>query len=214
MATSTEPLTGTAIDFFESVYADAGGDPSRVPWASRHASTALINWLNAVAPSLVRCGGRVAVAGCGLGADARELIRRGYDVTAFDSSPTAVSWARRLDPGHPHCYVVADLFDPPPRWRHRHELVVDVNNLQYLAPDEHADAIRAAGELVAPHGHLLVVCRGGPDGRQPAGGPPWPVSREALDRDAALAGLVAVGEPSCFTDDENVPRIRGLFRRG
>ena len=99
MTTTTEPLA-TTVDYFESVYAEAAGDASRIPWASRQPSQALVNWLNAVAPGLIRCGARVAIAGCGLGADAREVIRRGYEVTAFDCSQTAVGWARQLDPDH------------------------------------------------------------------------------------------------------------------
>ena len=161
------------MDYFESVYAEAAGDAGRVPWASPHPSKALVNWLNAVAPTLIRCGARVAVVGCGLGADAREVIRRGFDVTAFDCSATAITWARSLDPDHADCYVQADLFEPPGRWVRRFDLVIDINNIQALQPHLHRDAVAALSRLVAPHGYLLVICRGA---ARPADdeGPPWP----------------------------------------
>ena len=87
---TTTAVAPVSVADYESVYADALGDPGRIPWPSRRASPAVVNWLNAAAPTLVRCGARVAVAGCGLGHDAREVIRRGYEVTAFDISAAAI----------------------------------------------------------------------------------------------------------------------------
>lgn len=212
MSTTTEPVATTA-DYFESVYAEACGDRSRVPWASRRPSTALVNWLNAVAPSLVRCGARVAVVGCGLGDDAREVIRRGYEVTAFDCSPTAVEWARGLDPTHSESYTQADLFDPPARWCHRFDLVVEINNLQYVSPARQKDAVQALTRFMSPHGHLLVVCRGADAPAAHDAGPPWPLTERQLAEATRAAGLVAAQPVCCFTDDEDVKRLRGLFRR-
>ncbi len=212
MSITTEPLA-TTVDYFESVYAEAGGDRSRIPWASRQPSTAMVNWLNAVAPSLVRCGSRVAVVGCGLGDDAREVIRRGYEVTAFDWSPTAVEWARGLDPTHSESYTQADLFEPPSRWGHRFDLVVEINNLQYVPPAAQVRTVKALSKFVAPHGHLLVVCRGADEPAAHDEGPPWPLTERQLVEAASEAGLVADQSMCCFTDDEDVRRLRGLFRR-
>lgn len=213
MTTTTEPLA-TTVDYFESVYAEAAGDASRVPWASPHPSKALVNWLNAVAPTLVRCGGRVAIVGCGLGADAREVIRRGFEVTAFDCSGTAVDWARRLDPSHADSYVQADLFEPPGRWVRRFDLVIDINNIQALQPDFRRDAVSALSRLVAPHGHLLVICRGAAHAAGDDQGPPWPLTEDELRQATSEAGLSPLGQVCCFADDQDVPRIRAVFRRG
>ena len=95
MTTPYSPLgtttdLGSAIDidatWFDSFYdvASQKNDATAVPWVHDHPNRAMVNWLNAVAPSLVRCGARVAVVACALGDDAAELVRRGYDVTAFD----------------------------------------------------------------------------------------------------------------------------------
>ncbi|MHC4946766.1 MAG: class I SAM-dependent methyltransferase [Planctomycetota bacterium] len=211
---TTQPLTPTT-DYFESIYVEAHGDRTRIPWADGRPSPALVNWLNAVAPSLVRCGSRVAVVGCGLGDDAREIIRRGYDVTAFDCSHTAVDWARRLDPINADAYLEADLFDPPARWRHRFDLVVEINTLQSLAPDRHLGAMSAIADLVAPHGHLLVIARAGERPAAIEDGPPWPLTEAALVEAAGLAGLAPHGPACVFEDDEDPPvlRLRAAFRR-
>lgn len=212
MTTTTEPLA-TTVDYFESVYAEAAGDASRIPWARSHPSPALVNWLNAVAPTLVRCGGRVAIVGCGLGDDAREVIRRGYDVTAFDCSSTAIRWATSLDPDHTASYVQADLFDPPARWVHRFDLVIETNNLQFLVPDQHREAIGKLAALVSPHGHLLVICRGCDQPAGLDGGPPWPLTEQELMAAAREAGIAPCGPVSSFTDDGGIARIRAVFRR-
>ena len=211
---TTIAVAPALADYFESVYTEAGGDSNRIPWPSRRASPALVNWLNAMAPSLVRCGARVAVAGCGLGHDAREVIRRGYEVLAFDFSAAAVRWARSLDPDHVNCYVQADLFKAPARWMRRFDLVVDSNNLNYFAPGAQHEALAALSKLLAPHGLLLVVCAGARDADADAEeGPPWPLSEQQLREAAAMSGLAAQGPISCFADDENQTRLRAVFRR-
>lgn len=208
------PVTGPDTEWFESVYASAIGERTAIPWADGRPSPALVNWLNVVAPSLIRCGARVAVVGCGLGDDARELMRRGYEVTAFDWSPTAITWAQRLDPDNGDCYHVADLFDTPARWRHRFDLVVEINTIQSLDPSCHGGAMAAIAELVSAHGHLLVVCRHA-SSAPAAGGPPWPMDERELEEIARGAGLTAGGPIAAFLDDEDPPvaRMRAVFGR-
>jgi SAM-dependent methyltransferase len=209
---ATQAARGTAAEF-EAMYASAEGNPALIPWAELRPHPALVNWLNAVAPSIVRCGARVAVVGCGLGDDARELSKRGYEVTAFDCSPTAIEWAKRIDPGQAAIFTVADLFDAPGRWRRRFDLVVEVNTIQSLPPRKRAEAMRAIAEMLAAHGLLLVVCQAA---EAPVGadeGPPWPLTRAELESAAASAGL-APADPVCsFEDAEGVPLMRALLRR-
>ena len=60
---------------------------------------------------------------------------------------------------------------------------------------------------------MLVVCRGADE---PAGydaGPPWPLTEDQLVAAAAAAGLTPDLGVCCFSDDENIKRIRALFRR-
>ncbi len=205
------------VEYFESVYREAHGDRARVRWSDGVPSPALVAWLNAVAPSLVRSGSRVAVVGCGLGEDARELLARGYEVTAFDIAPTAIEWSRQLDPRNDSCYHEADLFELPARWRGRFELIVEVNTLQSLTPDQRGDAMKALRELLPPNGRLLVICRAADaqDEDLLDQGPPWPLTQADLLNAAAEASLAPVGDVDSFMDDEVPPkhRLRALFKR-
>ncbi len=212
----TTQLTGTAVEDFEAIYAEAARDHARVPWARRRPHPALVNWLNAVAPSLVRCGARVAVVGCGLGDDARELMSRGYEVTAFDCSETAVEWAKEIDPGVADSFHVADLTDLPLRWRHRFDLVVEINTIQALPPDRREATCRHIKDLLSPHGYLLVICRGASEPVAPDDGPPWALTEDELAVVTTEAGLVVQGSVTTFLDNEVPPvmRMRGLYKRG
>jgi SAM-dependent methyltransferase len=204
-----------SAEAFEAIYADANGDPALVPWADGRPHPALVTWLNVVAPTLVRCGARVGVVGCGLGDDARELHRRGYDVTAFDCSSTAIEWARGLDPEHTGSYHVADLFHLPPRWRRRFDLVVEVNTIQSLLPERRCETVQAISELVSMRGALLVICRASDAPCTMDDGPPWPMTRAELEGAASSAGLVPADPICTFLDGETPPvrRMRALFRR-
>jgi 2-polyprenyl-3-methyl-5-hydroxy-6-metoxy-1,4-benzoquinol methylase len=212
----TASTVETTSDHFEAMYREAAGDPAHLPWERGHAHPALVSWLNAVAPSLIRCGARVAVVGCGLGHDARALARRGFDVTAFDCSITAIQWARRLDPEWADCFVQADLFEVPPRWRRRFDLVVEVHTLQSVSPDLRVEAMTAMRQLASPHGFVLAICRGAGQSAALESGPPWPLTVEELAEAAALAGLVPDGQICSFLDEDRSPpvrRIRALLRR-
>lgn len=214
-ATTDALALSPAAKAFDRIYVDAQSDARRIPWADEQPCGALVNWLNAVAPGLVRCGSRVAVVGCGLGDDVRALIDRGYDVLGFDCSPTAIEWAQTRDPDNASCYRVADLFHTPGRWRHRFDLVVEINTIQSLPIKQRRDAMRSISELVSAHGHLLVICRGCEQPATEDDGPPWPITEDELLHMASIAGLACEGEPCSFMDGSPpaVRRTRALFRR-
>jgi SAM-dependent methyltransferase len=203
--------------FFESIYSDAAGDPSRVPWADGRANPMLVSWLNKVAPGMVRPGGRVAVVGCGLGHDAVELLRRGFDVCAFDIAPRAVEWARRLHPEAAETFLVADALEPPTRLRHRFDLVVECYTLQSVPPALRHDMIQGISTLLGPHGVLLTICRARCASVPLASveGPPYPLCCSEMESLAREAGLAPAHPISEFDDDETPPvrRLRAAFRR-
>ncbi len=91
--------------------------------------------------------------------------------------------------------------------------MVEVNNLQWLPPDVHGHVVRSLAEIMSPHGHLLVICRGGERAADASAGPPWPLTQAELEHAASLAGLTPRGGVCCFTDDEGVERIRAVFAR-
>jgi SAM-dependent methyltransferase len=172
---------------FETMYKDARGDASRIPWADGAPNPALVNWLNAEACGMVRCGGRAVVVGCGLGDDVSELSARGYDACGFDVSPTAIDWAKTRFPALRSSFFTCDLLKLPPRLLRRFDLVIESYTLQSLDPSLREQAAAAVASMVGRGGVLLTIARG---------------------RDAALS-LDSLREPPfAFTTDE----LGGLFR--
>lgn len=211
-----EAVSPDSLSRFEVMYSEAESahDTSKIPWEDGEPNPALVAWLDHAAPAVVRCGARVAVVGCGLGSDARELLQRGYEVTAFDVSATAVRWAKALDPDNAQCYFRADVLAPPPRWLHRFDLVVEVYTIQSLPPETRTTMMDAIARLVGMNGSLLVVCRAADEPVRPEGGPPWALTEPELLELAAGAGLQC-DSLERFVDHEapSKQRMRGLFHR-
>lgn len=170
-------MTPDRADYwFEQLYASAGDDLERIPWAQLAPRPALVEWLDRHPPA---AGTPALVVACGLGDDAEELARRGCAVDAFDVSPSAIATARRRFPGSAVDYRVADLFELPHDWPARFELVVEVMTVQSIAPEFHRAAIAAIAGCVAPGGRLLVrAAVRGED--EPAESRPWPLAPSEL----------------------------------
>jgi SAM-dependent methyltransferase len=177
---------GEATGWFEPVYAAAHGDAERVPWADEKVNRWLVQWLDAQAPT--RSGENAVVVGCGLGDDAEELAKRGYDVVAFDVSPTAIEWAKERFPDTSVQYRVADLFELPSSMQSAFDFVFEAYTLQALPASVRGIAVDAVASLVAPGGELLAVMRG-TESDDPGEGPPWPLTRKELSGMEA-AGLI------------------------
>jgi SAM-dependent methyltransferase len=153
---------------FEEIYARAGDDLASVPWARLAPHPLLVMWLDSAdspgdRPARHAAGQEALVVGCGLGDDAEELAGRGYAVTAFDVSPTAIVRCRERFPRSPACYRVADVLNPPGEWRGRFGLVVEVNTIQSLRRADRPAAIAAIAEL--SHGAGCCSSAAGPAAR-------------------------------------------------
>lgn len=202
---------------YEAIYTGAQGDAARVPWAKSRPHPAMVSWLNADAPGLLRPGARAAVVGCGLGDDVAELCSRGHDAVGFDIAPTAVRWARERFGTIASAFLVADALNPPSRLRHRFDLVTEVATLQSVPPELRQALLTGVSQLVGRCGHVLVVCRER-DESEPltaVSGPPWPLTCSELLALAEQAGL----KPAC-TVESTVQEslggrryLRGLFVR-
>ena len=158
------------------MYAAAGDDLAALPWASLKPFPLLVEWLDGKGAGV---SGAALVVGTGLGDDAEELSRRGFEVTAFDLSPTAIERARGRFPGSSVDYRVADLLDLPAAWRECFDLVVEIRTLQSLPIGDRAAAATAIAATVAPGG-LLWLFALGRDSHRRGETRPWPVTSDEL----------------------------------
>lgn len=184
---------------FEEIYVQAGEDLASIPWADLAANPALTAWLDErPAPD----GARGLVVACGLGDDAEELARRGYRVTAFDVSPTAIERCRERFPASRVDYIVADVFELPGAWIGSFDLVVEIRTLQSLPLEGRQTAARAIAATVAPGG-VVFVRAAAREPHDPLGARPWPLTRAELEA-FTRAGLVELS----FRDDPPGPGRR------
>lgn len=159
--------------WFEPLYAQAQGKVEQVPWAKSTAHPYLQEWLQQTPqPS---SGSKALVIGCGLGDDAEALQAHGYQVTAFDVSPTAIAWCHQRFPKSVVDYHVADLLNLDPSWHQSFDLVHECRNIQALPIGLRQRVVGAIAPLVLPTGQILVITRIRPD-ETDCEGPPWPLS--------------------------------------
>ncbi len=164
--------------WFERLYAAAEAGDAEVPWDRGGPNPFLEQWVRERAPD--GAGRRALVVGTALGDDAELLAARGFAVTAFDVSPTAIEGARRRFPGSSVDYRVANLLALPAEWRGAFDLVAECITVQALPVAQRARAIDAIASTVAVGGTLVVVS-GIHTGDGPRSGPPWELTREELD---------------------------------
>ena len=145
---ATYVARGDAVGWFEVLYAEAGKESKKVPWADLGPNPNLVDWLET---KPVTGKGRTAlVVGCGLGDDAEFLCQRGFTVTAFDIAPTAVAWCQNRFPESAVHYEVADLLSLPATWRHAFDFVFEAYTLQVLPGNLREKAIPRLAETVKP----------------------------------------------------------------
>ncbi|MEH2195502.1 MAG: methyltransferase domain-containing protein [Nostoc sp.] len=178
-------LASVAIDksepsaWFEVLYAEAKGDTAKIPWAKLAPHPYLHDWLTNHQP--LASQQKALVIGCGLGDDAEALANLGFEVTAFDISPTATAWCQERFPNSAVNYVVADLFAVPTQWHQAFDFVFECRNIQALPLNVRSCAISSVAYFVTPGGTLLLITRVRDTEAQPDG-PPWPLSDSELEQ--------------------------------
>jgi SAM-dependent methyltransferase len=195
---------GDAFGWFEALYKEAGGDNNLISWADLEPNTYFRSWAE---KSGLKGDGRSAlVVGCGLGDDAKFLHDLGFKVTAFDISPTAIEWAKKLYGGEDITFEVMDLFQTFPAWIGAFDLVLEIYTIQPLPLEIRPDVIDAVAAFVAKKGRLVVVTRGRENDEEPDQ-MPWPLSRRDLSHfelngltqtDFVVMEAVDEGEPPRF----------------
>ncbi len=144
------------LGWFDALYKSAAGKPESIPWAELRPNPYLLEWLDTASFPPANAPGNALVIGCGLGDDAQLLSSRSWTTTAFDISPEAINWARRRFPNSNVNYEVASVLDPPPAWRAKFDLVVEIFTLQAIPRPLHLQAIPKIAALLAPSGRLFL----------------------------------------------------------
>ena len=179
---------GDSLGWFEALYKESAGDNEMIPWADLEPNRYFKAWADA---KNLKGNSRTAlVVGCGLGDDAKYLNDLGFKVTAFDISPTAIEWAKKLYGDAEIEFVAADLFDTPSQWKYTQagslrsggfDFVLEIYTIQPLPLEMRPDVIDAIASFVGEKGTLVVVTRGREDDEEPDI-LPWPMSRRNLSR--------------------------------
>jgi rhodanese-related sulfurtransferase/uncharacterized UPF0146 family protein len=170
---------GDATGWFEALYKEAAGNNEKISWADLEPNRFFVGF--AEKNNLKGDNRKALVVGCGLGDDARYLHDLGFRVTAFDISPTAIEWARRLHHDTDINFTVADLFDAPKEWYQAFEFVLEIYTIQPLPMEMRSKVVDSIANFVELDGKLVVVTRGRENDEIPAE-LPWALSRQDLSR--------------------------------
>lgn len=171
---------GDAFGWFDALYKQAEGDNEKIPWADLEPNRFFVRFSEET--NLQGNGRSALVVGCGLGDDAKYLHDLGFNVTAFDISPTAIEWAKRLHVKTDIKFFTADLFDAPKEWYQAFDFVLEIYTIQPLPLEMRPKVIDAIANFVKfPYGKLVVVTRGREDDETPTE-LPWALSRRDLSR--------------------------------
>ena len=197
------------LGWFEALYHVAGGETGIIPWADMIPNPNFVPWLDA--RQGFGEGKRALKIGCGLGDDAEEMVRRGFEVTAFDISETAVNWCKARFPRSNVTYVVQDLFEAPLAWDGAYDFVMESYTLQVLPPELRPRAIERIAKFVAPGGTELVICRGRDPGEDP-GLMPWPLEKKELALFKTNGLLEIAFEDFLDTEDPPTRRFRVAYQ--
>lgn len=192
---------GDTLGWFEAFYKESAGDPGQIPWADLEPNSYFKTWAEKTA--LDGNGRKALVVGCGLGDDAKYLDDLGFKVTAFDISPTAIEWAKRLYGDTDIHFETADLFQPFRGWLGAFDFVLEIYTIQPLPLGMRPKVIDAIAAFVAENGRLVVVTRGRGDDDEPDV-LPWPVSRRDLSR-FAESGLTETDFSVMAPEEEGEP---------
>ena len=167
-------------DWFEPLYAQSGSDGSGIPWANMTTHPSFLKWLSRT--PLEGNGQTALVVGCGMGDDAIELEARGFKVTAFDVSDSAIKYCKDRFPESNVSFVQADLLKQQPDWNRKFDFVLEIFTVQALPPKYEDELIDNICQFVAPEGYLLVIAEVSDEKRTFENGPPWLMTPQHVDK--------------------------------
>ena len=199
---------GAPLDWFEDLYEVAEKDRNFIPWSKGEPHPFLVNWLDNHSEQKA---GSALVVGCGLGEDAVYLAERGWTVTAFDLSASAIDWVKEIHPHPSISWEVGDLLDPHPAWIGAFDLVLEVHILQAIPESFRIPASVNLAPLVRQEGVLICIGRMNPATPIEVDGPPWPLDRSFIE--SIGSELNPIDFYSIQYEDEEQLRYRAVWQR-
>ena len=194
------------LDWFDYVYEKANGDHTKVFWADLEPSPYLVQWLEK--NIIEKENKKACVIGCGVGDDAQALASFGFEVTAFDISPTAIELCKKRYPDSKVDYVVADLFDYPKEWFESFDVVYECNTIQVLPGIYREKARVAMSSLIAKNGYILVSCRSRNEGEK-EDAVPLPLTKTEINKFTTDDKLNQIS--FLAYDDTQIPSVPHFF---
>ncbi|WNJ20925.1 class I SAM-dependent methyltransferase [Pontibacter sp. G13] len=158
-------------DWFESLYAGSSEAGNGIPWANMSPHPLFKKWIEE--HPVAGAGKTALVVGCGMGDDAIELESRGFAVTAFDVSHSAIELCKKRFPDSSVEFVQADLLEGIPAWHRKYDFVLEIFTIQALPPKYEQVLIEHVSDLVADGGWLAVITEVQHQKRTFEVGPPW-----------------------------------------
>tara|TARA_Y100001978_G_C23513771_1_gene346889 strand:- start:160 stop:681 length:522 start_codon:yes stop_codon:yes gene_type:complete len=155
--------------------------------------------------------GRALVVGSGLGEDAAFLCEKGWEVTAFDISESAIEWASQLHKGKEIDWSVGDLVKPEESWKGAFDLVLEVHILQAIPEKIRNAAYTNLSSFLERHGLLVCIGRLADGLEEEIEVPPWPLSREFIHQIGK--GLSEVEFHTAVIPDKEEIRYRAVWKR-
>ena len=135
--------------------------------------------------------GRMLVPCAGRGYDAREFARHGFQVTAVDFSPSAVSEMKRLaEPDAPVEVLQHDMFQLPQAMDGTFDYVLQYTCFCAIDPQRRNDYADLVSRLLKPGGVYIDLAFPLDDRK---GGPPFAVSDAEIEELFAARGFKLMG---------------------
>ena len=193
------------LSWFEELYDQANSNREWIPWDWKEPHPFVVEWIEKSEKE-----GNALVIGCGLGEDAAYLSKNGWNVTAFDISETAIKWASEIHRDLEIEWKVADLFHLPDSWQMKYDLVLEVHILQAIQESLMIEARKKLAPLVSANGHLVCIGKLRINDES-IEGPPWPMSKESIDKTGKELEIVEL-HISHIPDKEDI-RYRAVWKR-